>query len=224
MIRTTAILLVAATAAAHAQPDPVAARRALYAPLIAFEAAQRGIPAELADSVATVESGYDPQAAGSSGEVGLMQVLPSTAEMLGLHGTRAQLMDPAVNIHLGVQYLAGAWAATGGRLCDTLMKYRAGYGETVMSVRSIVYCQRAITYLASIGSPLASGPGTELPVVTPAMLAEASGPPGPALLTAAEKGRLRHGMRTGGDSQRFWAAEEARIRQMQARLDRRRAG
>ncbi|WP_261405775.1 lytic transglycosylase domain-containing protein [Chenggangzhangella methanolivorans] len=41
------------------------------------------MPPELAEAVATVESGFDPRAVGGVGEIGLMQVLPSTARMLG---------------------------------------------------------------------------------------------------------------------------------------------
>jgi hypothetical protein len=167
-----ALLLLAGQA--HAQS---AAGRARYARLIAAEATHRGIPPALADAVATVESAYDPGSVGSSGEIGLMQVLPSTADQLGFRGTKGDLADPATNIRLGVIYLAGAWKVTGGRLCDTLMKYRSGWGEETMSLRSILYCQRARSYLASIGSPLARGPGSELPPITPAMLAaDAAGP------------------------------------------------
>jgi soluble lytic murein transglycosylase-like protein len=37
--------------------------------------------------VAFAESGYDPNAIGTAGEVGIMQVMPSTAAMLGFNGT-----------------------------------------------------------------------------------------------------------------------------------------
>jgi len=215
--------------AAHAQApgDAAGAGRARYAPLLAAEAAQRGIPRALADAVATVESGYDPRAEGASGEVGLMQVLPSTAELLGFRGSLSQLADPATNIHFGVLYLAGAWEATGGRLCETLMKYRAGYGEATMSLRSVIYCRRARDYLASIDSPLARGPGAEVPQITPDMLAAAadanrSAYPAPPLLTRAELARLRNGHRTADDSRRFWVAEKAYIRALRRQLDLRR--
>jgi soluble lytic murein transglycosylase-like protein len=226
MLLRAAIALLLLTAAARADTDPVAAGRARYAPLLQAEAARRDLPPALADAGATVESGYDPAAIGGSGEVGLMQVLPSTAEMLGFRGNLVQLADPSTNVALGVQYLAGAWAATGGRLCDTLMKYRAGYGEDTMSLRSVIYCRRARDYLASIGSPLASGPGAAIPPITPEMIVAdaAANHAGraPLLLTAAETARLRHGQRSAADSQRYWAAEEARIRSLRARLPGRR--
>jgi hypothetical protein len=203
--------------------DPVAAGRARYAPLLSAAAVQYGLPSTLVDAVATVESGYDAGARGASGEVGLMQVLPSTADMLGFHGNLEQLADPATNIQLGVKYLAGAWLATGGKLCDTLMKYRAGYAEDRMSLRSVIYCRRARDYLASIGSPLADGPGAEIPAITSAMLsadAALSHPAGaPRFLTSAEMFRLQHGQRTAEDSRRYWIAEEAYIRTLRSRLE-----
>jgi soluble lytic murein transglycosylase-like protein len=62
---------------------------------------QHGLPPEVADAVMRVESGYDPNAVGRVGERELMQVLPSTATMLGFRGTMEELADPATNIRLG---------------------------------------------------------------------------------------------------------------------------
>src|ERR1700681_4723179 len=96
-----AILLLIPAAHAQMTPGPVADGRSRYAPLLTAEAIRRGIPPALADAVATVESAYDTGARGSSGEIGLMQVLPSTADMLGFRGDLAQLADPTTNIQLG---------------------------------------------------------------------------------------------------------------------------
>ena len=225
VIRTALVplLLLLLIPAAHAQTatDMVANGRARYAPLLTAEATRRGIPPALADAVATVESAYNTGARGSSGEIGLMQVLPSTADMLGFHGDLVQLADPATNIRLGVKYLAGAWEATGGRLCDTLMKYRAGYGESTMSFRSTIYCRRALDYLASINSPLATGPGTEIPAIAPGEMEADNRPHGrvTVLLTRTELVQMRHGRRTEEDSRRFWAAEETHIRALRNRIE-----
>src|ERR1700677_445605 len=203
-----AILLLVAAAHAQTAADLGADGRLRYGQLLTAEAIRRNIPPALADAVATVESAYDAGARGASGEIGLMQVLPSTADMLGFRGDLVQLADPATNIRFGVQYLAGAWVATGGRLCDTLMKYRAGYGATTMSLRSAVYCRRALDYLASINSPLAAGPGTGIPPIPPDMLAnDAVGgrpprDPVPFLLTRVELIRMHNGHRTAEDSRR----------------------
>jgi len=191
---------------------PPAAGQTAYAALIEREAGRRGIPAALAHAVTMVESGWNPAAVGTSGEIGLMQVMPTTASMLGFRGTLAQLAEPAVNIQLGVQYLSGAWALAGGDLCTTLMKYRAGHGETVMSARSMEYCQRAQRYLASVGSPLASSAGA---YVIPATLGRGPAWQGsrqpPGLVTSAEWVRMKSGQRTVADSERFWAARALQL-------------
>jgi len=58
--------------------------------LVRQEAQQRGVPPEVADAVAQVESAYNPHAVGTVGEVGLMQVRPTTAVLLGHSGTIAE--------------------------------------------------------------------------------------------------------------------------------------
>ena len=65
-------------------PQTYTAARSRYLGLITSEAEQRGLPAALADAVAQAESRYDPKAVGSLGEVGLMQIRPRTAALLGL--------------------------------------------------------------------------------------------------------------------------------------------
>lgn len=123
--------------------------------LVETEAERNGIPVALADAVVTVESSYDPAAIGGLDEVGLMQVRPGTAAMLGFGGSVDALRAPVVNVRYGVRYLAEAWRLADGDLCTALMKYRAGHGETRMSARSVAYCVRAIAHLKEIGSPLA---------------------------------------------------------------------
>ena len=85
-------------------------------------------------------SGYNPGAIGGVGEIGLMQILPSTARMLGFSGSLADLAVPETNIHYGVTYLAAAWRLAGGDMCTAVMKYRAGHGETRFSFLSVNYC------------------------------------------------------------------------------------
>ncbi len=132
-------------------------------PLIQAEALAAGIPPALADAVASIETGYTENAMGSSGEIGLMQVMPATARMMGFSGSTTDLYSAATNIHYGVSYLARALAASGGNLCRALMKYRAGTAEEGFSPLSIQYCQRAQAVLAARGSPLAAGVAATTP-------------------------------------------------------------
>ena len=172
-------LMVFAAIPALAQTSPAA-----WVSLVTQAAERRGIPPALGHAVAAVESGWNPDAQGAAGEVGLMQVMPATAAMLGFRGTLAELADPATNIRLGVQYLGDAWFLARGDLCTALMKYRAGHGEDAMSPLSVDYCARVRAYLASVGSPLALDQ-QPLPVPVP---------------------RARRGPRRVLDSARFWAA------------------
>jgi soluble lytic murein transglycosylase-like protein len=107
---------------------------------------------------------------GAAGEIGLMQVMPPTAQMLGFQGGKEQLADPAVNIALGVRYLAEANRLAGGDLCTTVMKYRAGHGETRFSARSVAYCLRARKILGRDGYEVTG----EVPAVTLAPVRPAS--------------------------------------------------
>ena len=197
VLRCVPLALLLLPGAAHADPD---APRAAYAALITYEAERRGLPPALGHAVATVESNWDPAAQGADGEVGLMQVLPSTAAMLGFHGDPAELADPATNIRLGVTYLSGAWFLAGGNLCNALMKYRAGHGEDAMSPRSADYCERVRQYLVSVGSPL--GAAAAVPVI-------ARGLSSPVRLHSRPHGAI--------DSARFWASWSHRLAGLRSR-------
>lgn len=126
----------------------------LYQRIGKAEAQRNQIPFAIVDAVMRVESGYDPHALGSVGEVGLMQILPSTADMLGFRGSREALARPETNIAYGTQYLAGAWRLSGQDICTTVMKYRAGHNETRFSVRSVEYCKLVRSHLMTIGYPV----------------------------------------------------------------------
>ena len=144
--------------------SPTGARAALW-PLVRAEATRLGVPPALADAVAIIETGYTPGAVGSSGEIGMMQVMPGTARMLGFTGAMADLFVPATNIHYGVTYLAHAWAVSGGNACRALMKYRAGVGEEGFTPLSIQYCRRAVAWLAAQDPALAQNVSLHTPLV-----------------------------------------------------------
>ena len=126
----------------------------LYRRLAQQHASENRIPFAIVDAVMNVESGYKPDAIGDAGEVGLMQVLPSTATMLGYTGTVEQLAIPATNIQYGTQYLAGAWRLADEDICTTVMKYRAGHGESRFSEKSVNYCVRVRAKLKAVGYPV----------------------------------------------------------------------
>lgn len=128
-----------------------------YRALVERESNAFGLPPALVDAIMAVESRYNPASIGLDGEVGLMQVMPPTARMLGFTGSLAELAAPEVNVHYGTKYLAGAWRLAGGDLCTAAMKYRAGHGETRFSFLSVEYCLRVRSHLAANGVAV-SGP------------------------------------------------------------------
>lgn len=196
-MRRVAILsaLLAFPAAADPAPDAVDLRV-----MVRTEAVKRGLPPQIADAVAVVESAYRPDAIGGVGEIGLMQVLPSTARLLGFSGTRGELADPATNIRYGVDYLSGAWKLAEGDLCTTVMKYRAGHGETRFSHKSVAYCRRVRSILAEQGYPLRG----EVPVPT-------FGDPTPAV-ASRKPGKARARSRTD------WASYQRRIKAIESQI------
>jgi len=169
--------------------------------MVRTEAVQRGLAPEIADAVATVESGYRPSAIGDVGEIGLMQVLPSTARMLGFAGTNLELADPATNIRYGVDYLTGAWKLANGDVCTTVMKYRAGHGETRFSHKSVAYCARVRSVLTAQGYPVRG----ELPKAT-------FGDPARVLLARTGPGKKRTVSRFD------WAGYQRRIKAIESRV------
>lgn len=140
---TSAYLAVFRTEAQQASLDntlppapPVLAggqSRTAYYDLIRQAAQTHGIPVPFIQSLIEVESGYDPNAASSSGAVGLMQLMPATAARFGVSNPR----DPAQNIKGGVAYLGHLYGLFDGNLELVLAAYNSGegnvrrYGNTV---------------------------------------------------------------------------------------------
>ncbi|MDP2731900.1 MAG: lytic transglycosylase domain-containing protein [Hoeflea sp.] len=111
-----------------------------YADLISSHAKSQGVPESLAHAVISVESNYRANARGSAGEVGLMQIKPATARMMGYRGSAKGLYNPETNIKYGMLYLAKAHQLGGGTTCGTILKYNAGHGAKRMNPVSQRYC------------------------------------------------------------------------------------
>ena len=202
-----------------ASPSPVPNRAAAvlaFRSLARAEAAKVGLPFDLVDAVMKIESDYSPARVGDVGEIGLMQIRPGTAAMLGFRGAPGELSSPAVNIHYGTLYLGQAWHLTKGDVCRTLMKYRAGHGQEVMSALSATYCARARAHLVAINSTLASLiKPADLVTPTNLVAATTSDPAaGSAMPTGVAPPSLRHKVGAA-----FWSVFEARIRAANARIE-----
>ena len=226
------VLLLSAPLGAHAADGntelgagETPSSRALIRKIIERETAKTDLPADIAEAVVFVESGYNSAVIGSVGEIGLMQVRPETAAMLGFRGSDAELAEPDINIHYGVLYLSQAWRLAGGDICRALMKYRAGHGEEAMTPRSQVYCNRARNRLAALNSKAlevatapepapAPRPTSAAPAAVQAKRVNASKV---AAQPKAVYARYRQG--TAAASRAYWAAHEARVSRIKARIE-----
>jgi Transglycosylase SLT domain len=96
---------------------------------IAGSAERHGVDARLVQAVIQVESAYAPTARSPKGAIGLMQLMPATAERYGAPSTES-LLDPRVNVEVGVRYLR-ALLDRFGRTDLALAAYNAGEGAVV---------------------------------------------------------------------------------------------
>ena len=123
-----------------------------YKVIIERYASLNGIPVDLAHAVITVESNYKPYSLGRAGEVGLMQIKPATAKLMGYDGSTTGLFDPETNIKFGMKYLGKARKLGDGTTCGTILKYNAGHAAKRMNPVSRDYCNKVKRHLAGIGA------------------------------------------------------------------------
>jgi soluble lytic murein transglycosylase-like protein len=88
---------------------------------------------ELLQALIATESGFDAGAVSPKGAVGLMQIMPATAERYGVTGDLKtslgkKLTDPRTNIRTGTRYLRYLLDLFPGRLDLALAAYNAGEG------------------------------------------------------------------------------------------------
>ena len=116
-----------------ASPKPAAGRRGAdgsvvqgidFDRLIRSIGSRYGVDPKLIHAVIRQESNYDPFAVSPKGALGLMQLLPSTAERFGVK----DVFVPAENIRGGVKYLRYLMDRYPGQAALVLAAYNAGEG------------------------------------------------------------------------------------------------
>jgi soluble lytic murein transglycosylase-like protein len=154
-----------------ATPRPVAVPSAAASKLIAFfeispgykqvqhhlRAASRAndIDYELLKALIATESGFDAKALSPRGAVGLMQVMPETAQRYGVTGDRKhpvdkQLFDPGLNIKTGAKYLRYLLDLFPGRLDLALAAYNAGEGAVMKAGKQVPNYRETQNYVKTV--------------------------------------------------------------------------
>jgi soluble lytic murein transglycosylase-like protein len=90
-------------------------------------AADAGLDPALLDALVSVESSYDPGARSRAGAMGLSQLMPGTAEALGVKN----VWDPHENLQGGAKYLSQLLSRFGGDIPTALAAYNAGPASVV---------------------------------------------------------------------------------------------
>jgi soluble lytic murein transglycosylase-like protein len=94
----------------------------LFHPIILQEASRHEIDPALVKAIIMAESGYNPNAVSKKGAQGLMQLMPSTAEALGVEDA----FNPEQNISGGVRYFKQLVNRFDGDVKLALAAYNAG--------------------------------------------------------------------------------------------------
>lgn len=130
--------------------------------LLTKAARNEGLEAELVESVAKIESGFEQSAVSNKGAVGLMQLMPATAAELGVSAN-----DAHSNAQGGAKYLRELLLRYDGNYVLALAAYNAGpgavakyhgvppYVETVHYIKKVLREYKREKQSANNGQPLA---------------------------------------------------------------------
>jgi Transglycosylase SLT domain len=120
------------------------------------EAAQaNNIDFELLQAMIATESGFDSQAVSPKGAIGLMQIMPATAERYGVVSdarspVEKKLTDPQTNIMAGSRYLRYLINLFSGKLELALAAYNAGEGAVQRAGNSIPKYRETENYVKTV--------------------------------------------------------------------------
>ncbi len=104
-----------------------------YEPLLDQAASEFDLEPALLKAITAAESGFNPSAVSPKGAVGLMQIMPATAERYGLQTDRKKtveqkLTEPKINIRLGARYLRDLHKLFPNQPELVIASYNAGEG------------------------------------------------------------------------------------------------
>ena len=113
------------------------------------------IDMELLQALIATESGFDAQAVSPKGAVGLMQLMPATAQRYGVQGDaktpiEKKLADPQTNIRAGSRYLGDLIKLFPGKLELALAAYNAGEGAVQRNGNQIPPYKETQNYVKTV--------------------------------------------------------------------------
>lgn len=128
--------------------------KADFSGLIRSAAAKYRIPEALLAALVEVESGGNPKAKSPKGALGLAQLMPRTAEALGV----VDPTDPAQNLDGAARHLSTLLTKYRGNVSLALAAYNAGEGA-VDSVKGVPNYPETVKYLQKIAAVMNRGGG-----------------------------------------------------------------
>ena len=198
---------LASTAGAGLQPAPAAKsltpprHLAMLDQLPAYKANRKhlqaaakahGLDYALLKAVSAAESGFNPQAVSPKGAIGLMQVMPATAERYGVAGDKARsveqkLADPGINARTGARYLAYLLKLFPGRTELAVAAYNAGEGAVARYKQQVPPFKETQNYVKTVMQLYAAFRPDGLPGATLA----ATDPPAPSARRQGQRVRMQ---------------------------------
>ncbi len=126
---------------------PSVARNQSFDALVVKKATEYNLDPELVKAVIKAESNWNPYAVSPKGARGLMQLMPSTANDLGVYNS----FDPEENIDGGIRYLRYLLGKFNGDLSLALAAYNAGPAR-VEKTQSIPAIPETVQYVKRVMS------------------------------------------------------------------------
>lgn len=152
-----------AALAAGAEPRVPVLATALarrWGPLVDRVAREEGLDPALVHAVVAAESAYNPSAVSPAGAVGLMQLMPATAERFGL--PRVRRAEPEPNLRAGIRYLRWLLTYFDRDLTLAVAGYNAGEGAVDQHGRQVPPYRETQTYVRRVARLLARAPALDL--------------------------------------------------------------
>jgi len=116
---------------------------------------RHAIDYELLQALVATESGFDAQAVSPKGAIGLMQLMPATAQRYGVQADKrrtleSKLYDPRINIAAGSRYLRDLIAMFPGEIELALAAYNAGEGAVQRAGNKIPNYRETQNYVKTV--------------------------------------------------------------------------